>query len=57
MSPLAAVLLLLTLCALARYLLNHLIRSNATLALLWHDFLLEAALNFLTRSTRPQVTW
>lgn len=57
MSPLAAVLLLLTLCALARFLLNHFIRSNATLALLWHDFLLEAGLNFLTRSTRPQVTW
>lgn len=56
MSPLAASLVLLTLCVLARYLVPWLVQSNSTLALLWHDFLLEAALNFLTRSTRPQVT-
>uniref|UniRef100_A0A673BDD8 catechol O-methyltransferase n=1 Tax=Sphaeramia orbicularis TaxID=375764 RepID=A0A673BDD8_9TELE len=31
-----------------------LVQSNATLALLWYDFLLETALDFITRTSRPQ---
>lgn len=32
------------------------VQYNAWLALLWHDAIVERALNILTRSTRPQVT-
>ncbi|XP_071393729.1 catechol O-methyltransferase A-like [Centroberyx affinis] len=39
---------------LCRWLVPWSVRSNARLALLWHDFLVERTLDLLTRTSRPQ---
>ncbi|XP_029994759.1 catechol O-methyltransferase B-like isoform X2 [Sphaeramia orbicularis] len=54
MLLLTALLVLLGVYVLCRWLVPQLVQSNATLALLWYDFLLETALDFITRTSRPQ---
>lgn len=56
MSLLMVSLVLVLLWVSCHYLIPWLVQSNSTLALLWYDVLLEAVLNILTRTTRPQVT-
>ncbi|XP_053174050.1 catechol O-methyltransferase A [Scomber japonicus] len=45
---------LVGLCVLCRWLIPWLVQTNATLALLWYDVLLETTLDLLTRKSRPQ---
>lgn len=55
MSVLSVSVVLVGLYILCRV-IPWLVQSNATLALLWYDYLLEMTLDLLTQKTRPQVT-
>ncbi|XP_045912011.1 catechol O-methyltransferase A isoform X1 [Micropterus dolomieu] len=54
MSLLTALVVLVALYVLCRCLIPRLVQCNSTLALLWHDVLLEMMLDLLGGTTRPQ---
>lgn len=56
MSLLTASVVLVALYVLCRCLIPRLVQCNSTLALLWHDVLLEMMLDLLGGTTRPQVS-